>query len=181
MNARARVGFVTITLVALLMVAPLRASAEAYIQGALSIAPGVITGDDRTLYGGSLAGGYYFTSWLAAQFELAGGVDTDVTDDAAIEYTIDGKFYPMELWAKDASLPVQPYAYLGLGGALVYCNDFCEDGLGGFLWKIGIGTDFKINDHFSLFAEYDYGQATIGDEEREYSRNNISFGATFRF
>jgi len=188
MNDRARIRFATITLVVLIVASPLYTSAEEpgiewYIQGALSFATGSAVGVDNSIVGGSLAGGAFFSSWLAAELQVAGGVDTTNAENAALEFTIDGKFYPMSIWAKGASETFQPYLQLGLGYAIVYCvGPFCgEDGLGGFLWKIGLGSDYKITEHVSLFVEYDYGAASVGDEDREYFRNNFNFGATYRF
>jgi opacity protein-like surface antigen len=189
MNDRARIRFATTTLVVLIVASPLYTSAEEpgiewYIQGALSFATGSAVGVDNSIVGGSLAGGAFFSSWLAAELQVAGGVDTTDSGNAALEFTIDGKFYPMPIWAEGASETFQPYLQLGIGYAHVYCvSGLCGDGdgLGGFLWKIGFGSDYKITEQFSLYVEYDYGQASVGDEDRFYGRNNFNFGATYRF
>lgn len=131
----------------------------------------------------SVAGGYRLNEWLAAEldFTLTGGHLVEFrgqsTDDDLVYLAVIGgaKVYPFVFF--DFGLPdwVEPYGFLGIGGASIM-SDVSEDGA--FIARIAGGAEFPIFDRAGVYFEVG---GDLGDESGLDGVTRIVLGGSYRF
>lgn len=193
------ITIISVVLLQTMVVAP--TFAGGYIQGAFAgqadtfkdIDPADLS--SQTAYGGSLAGGYFFTDWLAVQARL-GFLDSpaDLSGTGIsgwqMMYTGGVKIYPFNLGGSGGLL--QPYGIAALGGqTLFFSSDIAGISFGdsktAFLLELGGGLDLMFGDHFGLFGEVTYNYVHFSDvdltNDDSWSGNGVGWqiGVTFRF
>ena len=133
---------------------------------------------DYSYVGGGLSIGYRASSWFAAELQAMYQANTGGSGAAIGQYTVDTKLYPMPLLSGGSGrTAIEPYLTVGLGGLSSFSDS--SDTETGFLWKIGLGTDWMLTEKWGFFAEYDYGEASF--DSGEFSRSAVTLGTTFRF
>ncbi len=136
------------------------AAKGAYVQGGFAASQtnfDTATIQIDPLLGFTVAQGYRFSSWLAADVEFFWAKRSQGSGEAKqFALTLNGKIYPVALFGSDALDALQPYVVTGLGGGRTE-----SAGPGGgngpqqstFVFRLGAGVDWWMADAFGLYGE----------------------------
>ena len=143
---------------------------------------------DSAAFGGSIAGGYFLTNWLAVQGR-AQFIDTGSLgpiSSLTYIYGAQAKLYVLNLLMSNPNGLIQPYAIAGIGGLSVTGSGFgFTDSENFFTFELGAGLDLMFTNHLGLFGEFNwqYINANQFFGTPVDSPNNIgmNIGVTYRF
>lgn len=159
-----------------------------YVNAALVV--GIPSAENSTVsdnlgaqVGFAVAGGYRFNGWLGTDAELYYAGGGDITGSSAntssIGVTINAKFYPMALIAPDAfTQALQPYLVTGMGGGKVMTDLAGLDTGGGFLFRIGGGTEYLFTENWGAYVDLSYHVTT---QKWMSGVGVFQFGAAYHF